>query len=145
MNESNFWEVGQIRSRSGISTKMIRRPETLRLSVDVEEEVRVTYMQKMVKIIRGMLNEKMLAMPTARHRTMHSTPVLGKWLVIGEIRTAGGCGTMTTRAKICPLPFSSITVKHVVEVIAMISRGLLGRKYEAGRRGWKLTIDRRYL
>jgi hypothetical protein len=33
-------------------------------------------MHKMLKIIRTALKEKILAIPTARHRIMHSTPVL---------------------------------------------------------------------
>jgi hypothetical protein len=36
----------------------------------------LTHMHKMLKMIRTALKEKILAIPTARHRMIHSTPVL---------------------------------------------------------------------
>lgn len=36
----------------------------------------LTHMHRILKTMRTALNEKMLAIPTARHRMMHSTPVL---------------------------------------------------------------------
>ena len=89
MKASNLVDVGHILSRNGTSTKMRMRPETLRSKSSVSflllfiqsqqtpgKTAWQTYMHMILKIIRIALNEKMLAMPTARQMTIDTIPAL---------------------------------------------------------------------
>jgi len=80
MKVSKWAEVGQIRRRRGISMKRMMKAETLlnvvsAVSVCAGRRGRYAYRQMMLKRITQW-NWKMLAMPSAKQRTMQSTPIL---------------------------------------------------------------------
>jgi hypothetical protein len=76
MNVSNLADVGQIRSKSGISMKMMRKELALRrLSGEAWERQWITYRQRAPKRIT-MLTWKRCEMPRAKQRNIHITPVL---------------------------------------------------------------------
>jgi hypothetical protein len=84
---SNEDEVGQIRSKRGISMKRMMNDETLYDVVreladhgDRDKSARgrglVTYRHSAQKMIMPMLSVKMLAMPRAKQRIIDNTPSL---------------------------------------------------------------------
>jgi hypothetical protein len=78
MSSSNLEEVGQIRRRRGTSINKITNADALYMvSLDVWHDAkREPYMAKAQKIMRTTLNEKMLAIPTAREMIMERIPSL---------------------------------------------------------------------
>jgi hypothetical protein len=76
MKVSNLADVGQIRSKSGISMKIMRKELALqRLSGEAWERQWITYRQRAPKRII-MLTWKRCEMPRAKQRNIHITPVL---------------------------------------------------------------------
>lgn len=79
MKVSKDGEVGQMRSRSGTSRKMIRKPVSLGWLAGPEgggEEGRGSYRQITEKMMMTTWKVKMFAMPSAMQRNMVRIPVL---------------------------------------------------------------------
>lgn len=83
MKPSNLDDVGQIRSSQGTSMKSIRKEDTLERkglisssTFEHSEEILKTHRHSTEKMISIALKEKMLAIPSAKHRMMQITPVL---------------------------------------------------------------------
>jgi hypothetical protein len=91
MKPSNLGEVGQMRSSRGTSMKMMMKAHTLEVAVSLGRGMRkdgVAYRHTMLKAMTKVA-WKMFAIPSAKQRKIHSTPVLFDGSVCSQPKADG--------------------------------------------------------